>query len=118
VHPQSANQDLYLAAVLAGFELMGPAEKTSNASALLRAFRHPLPFISAPYSLGPQLLKGITDSASEVAGAAYAFRDDVVHFLDGPSGILTPQDTVSRIGNIEQAPGIYIPQNLAFYPAL
>lgn len=119
ISPQSANQDLYIQAVLAAYELMGPGEKTSNASALIRAFRHPLPTISAPSALGPALLQAITSSASEVSSAAFMIRNDAVNadLILGPSGVLTPPTSVDT-GSIENAPLIYIPKNIAFYPAL
>jgi hypothetical protein len=119
IFPQSANQETYIAAVLAAFELMGPGEKTANASALLRAFRHPTPTVSAQYSLGPELLRAITDSATEVTSTAFIYRLDPTNAASiiGPSGALTPPAT-DTLGSIENAPLIYIPKNIAFYQAL
>lgn len=112
IFPQSANQDLYIAALLAGYELMGPGEKSANASALIRGFRHPIPSQSWPYSLGPELLRAITDSSTEVLSAQYAFRFDGVVSINGSSGLLTPQIPVA----ITDPPNIFIPKNVAFYP--
>lgn len=117
IFPQSAKQDTYIAAVLAAFELMGPAEKTANASALLRAFRHPVPSTSWPSTLGPAMLKAITDSGTEASAASFCKRDaGAFGSSTGSAGSLA-LPAADVYATISSPPLIFIPSSIAFYPA-
>ncbi len=111
IWPQSVNQAVYVAAVLAIFSLMGPGEKSSNASALARGFRHPTPTVSWPYSLGSAVRKALTDAGDEVEAAEYIYRTADGSTLTGSSGVLTPDVP----GSVSDPPNIYVPRNIGFY---
>lgn len=111
IWPQSVNQAQYVAALLAIFSLMGPGEKTSNASSLARGFRHPPPTTSWPYSIGSAVRKALTDAGEEVQAAEYIYRTDGTTTLTGSTGVLTPQ--VPAV--VTNAPNIYVPRNIGFY---
>lgn len=111
IFPESENAPVYLAAILAQFALMGPGEKSSNVSALVRGFRHPTPANSYPYQLGPALLRAVTDAADEVLGAQFFHRTDGATTKEGSGGILTPEVPVS----VSDAPKIYVPRHIALY---
>lgn len=74
IFPTSTNQNAYLAALLGAFAGMGPGEWTNNATILQRGFRHPLPGLVAPYSMGASQLSAIIRSAPEVQDAQYIYR--------------------------------------------
>lgn len=112
IFPQSANQANYVAAILGAFALMGPGEKSTNASALIRGFRHPLPNAAWQYSVGPTMLRAMTNSGTEVFDAQFYLRYDGTTTLTTNTGLLTPQVPGVVTGN----PLIYTPRNLAFYP--
>lgn len=116
VMPQAANTDLYVTAVLAAFELMGPAEKSSNASALIRGYRHPVPSSGWVNTVGPSMLKAVTDSATEVSNAQFNLRAQVPYTtIVGPNGVSTlPASDV--YATISDPPLIFIPKNISFYP--
>jgi len=101
VFPDAVNMDAYVAALLNAFALMGPGEKTSNTSVLGRAFRHPPPQLSWPYSLNATQLKAIESTGDEVLDTSYYFRS-------------ATSPTVP--GAIADAPYILVPRNLGFYP--
>lgn len=116
IMPQAANTDLYVNAILAAFELMGPAEKSSNASALIRGFRHPVPSSGWVNTLGPSMLKAVTDSATEVSNAQFNLRATVAYStIVGPVGALS-LPAADVYATIESPPLIFIPQNISFYP--
>lgn len=101
IFPQSTNQQLYVDAILSAFAMMGPGEKTSNASALARAQRKPLPQLSWPYSLGATQLRTVTDSDEAVLDIAYLYKQFTTPAI--PAAITDP-------------PNILIPYNIGFYP--
>lgn len=112
IWPDCENAQAYCDSVLAAFALMGPGEKTTNASALIRGFRRPRPSLSWPYSLGGHLTKAITANSAEVASAQFFHRTDSVQTpLTGPAGLLVPQVPVS----ISDAPKVFRPRHIAFY---
>lgn len=111
IFPQSVNQITYVAAVLAGFQFMGPGEKTSNASALIRGYRHPPPATSWPYTIGSAMRKALTDAGTEVQAAEYVYRNGDATTLTGGTGVLTP----AVPGVVTSPPHIFVPQNIAFY---
>ena len=111
IFPQSQNQATYVAAILGAFALMGPGEKTSNASALIRGYRHPLPSSAWQYSLGPTALRAMTNAGTEVLDAQFYYRSDGTTTVLGNAGLLTPQVPVS----VANPPLIYVPRNVAFY---
>jgi uncharacterized phage protein gp47/JayE len=102
VWPQCTRQQAYVDAVLDHFALMGPGEKTSNASALIRGFRHPVPSTAYPYSLDAKLLRSLSDAGEEVLDASYNYRS-----------ITTPSVPAS----LTSAPNILIPRHIGFYKA-
>jgi hypothetical protein len=111
ISPASQNLQLYVSAVLAQFGLMGPGEKTSNASALIRSFRHPRSANGWPMTLGGHLCNAITSAQSEVGTAQFFHRTDGTVTLTGSSGLVTPQVP----GVVTNPPNIYRPRHLAFY---
>lgn len=113
VFPASERQAVYLAAVLRTYKLLGPGEKTSNASALIRGYRHPPPSQGWPSSLGGHFLKALTDSGEEVSSATWLYRDD--DLAAATTGTQAPR-TLSPPASIEDAPRIFIPRRIAFYP--
>jgi hypothetical protein len=110
IWPECENAQAYVDALLVQFALMGPGEKTANASALVRGFRHPPPSISWPYSLGPHLLSAITGTQDEVDAAQFYHRTDGTTTVTGSGGTVTPQITAAY-----GAPKIFVPRNIAFY---
>lgn len=111
IWPECQNASLYAQAVLEAFRLMGPGEKTSNASALVRGFRHPSPANSWPYSVGPIMLRAVEDSGDEVLDATFIYRTDGTTDKVGSTGVLTPQVP----GSVESPPNQLIPRHIAFY---
>lgn len=99
--PDAVNMQAYVDALLGAFALMGPGEKTSNVSALTRGFRHPLPQMAWPYSLGATQLKTISNSGAEVLDVAWYFRT-----------LTVPSVPVS----VASAPNQLIPRSVGFYP--
>jgi uncharacterized phage protein gp47/JayE len=111
IWPEAANAQAYVDATLAIFALMGPGEKTGNASALIRGFRHPPPSTSWPYSLGGQQLRALVNAGDEVESAEYMHRTDGTSTVTGTGGLLTPQVPAA----IADPPLQYIPRHIAFY---
>ena len=112
IFPQSQNQSNYVTALLAFFALMGPGEKSTNASALIRGYRHPTPNQGAPYSVGSQLLKALVNAGTEVLDASYFYRSDGVQpAITTASGNLTPPVP----GTVTSAPNIYIPGQIGLF---
>jgi hypothetical protein len=101
VWPQSLKQADYVAAFLAAMALMGPGEKSSNTSALIRGYRHPIPSLSWPYSLNATVLKSITDVGDEVLDVSYLARSTTTPAV--PAAVTDP-------------PNILIPRHVGFYP--
>lgn len=111
IWPECENAQAYVDALLAQFALMGPGEKSTNASALVRGFRHPPPSTSWPYSLGPHLLHALTSTQEEVASAQFYHRTDGTTTVTGSGGTVTPQVPAS----LSDAPKIFVPRHIAFY---
>ena len=114
IFPAAQNMQTYVDAVFAHFAKLGPGEKTSNASALRRGFRHPAPVAtpdSWPYSLGPAMLRALTDSGQEVASAQFLYRYDGTTTVNGTGGLLTPQPPAT----IASAPNILVPRHIGIY---
>jgi hypothetical protein len=111
IWPECQNAQTYIDAILAAFALMGPGEKSSNASALARGFRHPTPATAWPSSLGPHLLRALTDAHEEVDAAQFFHRTDGVDTYTGPSGTMNQQTSVTLAG----APNVYVPRHIAIY---
>jgi hypothetical protein len=111
IWPACQNAQAYIDAVLGSFKLMGPGEKTTNASLLIRAHRHPRPGASWPYSLGGHLPKAITDAQSEVSSAAFLHRTDGTTTITGANSIVNPQVPAT----VTDPPNIFVPRHLAFY---
>lgn len=111
IWPQCQNGQNYVNAVLAQFALMGPGEKTTNASALIRGFRHPRPAAGWPSDLGAHLQRAISTAQTEVLDVQFMYRTDGATTLNGNSGRILPQTP----GALTGAPNIYRPRHLAFY---
>ncbi len=111
VWPDCVNAEVYAQAVLDAFELMGPGEKSANASALIRGFRHPVPGISWPYALGPVLLRAVSDAGDEVADVGFLHRTDGTTTSTSPSGQVKPQLPAA----VTDAPKVFVPRRIAFY---
>lgn len=111
IWPECENAQVYIDALLTQFALMGPGEKSANASALARGFRHPPPTTAWPYSLGAHLLSAVSNAAEEVASAQFFYRFDGTTGLAGSSGTISPQVPPS----LSSAPRIFVPRHIAFY---
>jgi uncharacterized phage protein gp47/JayE len=99
IWPQSANQQIYVNALLQAFGLMGPGEKDAS-FAFNRDFRHPQPSVVWPYSLGGPILRALTNAGPEVFSASFIYQ-------------LASTPTVP--GTITSPPNILVPRNVAFY---
>lgn len=111
VWPDCQNAQAYIDALIAHFALMGPGEKTSNVSALVRGFRHPLPSTSWPYALGPAMLRAVTDAGDEVLAAQFLHRTDGTTTSTSVAGQVVPQVP----GAVTDAPKIFVPRHIGFY---
>ena len=114
IFPAAQNMQTYVNAALGHFAKLGPGEKTSNASALRRGFRHPAPTAtpdSWPYALGPAMLRAMTDAGTEVSSAQFLYRYDGTTTVTGSGGLLTPQPPASLSG----APNILVPRHIGIY---
>ena len=112
IFPQSQNQATYVSAILGAFALMGPGEKTTNASALIRGYRRPVPASSGQSALGPTALRAMTNSGTEVYDAQFYYRSDGTTTVVGNAGLLTPQVPAS----VSSPPLIFVPRNIGIYP--
>ena len=111
IWPKCQNAQAYVDAIIAAFALMGPGEKTSNASALVRGFRHPRPAAGWPNTLGAHLLSAITSARKEVSSAQFFHRTDGTTTVTGGSSTVTPQVPAS----VEDPPNIFVPRNIGIY---
>lgn len=112
VWPECENAKEYCAAVLAAYKGMGPGEKTTNASALNRGFRHPPPSVSWPMAIGPNILNALTaDALPEVSAAQYLHRTDGTTTLAGSAGTIVPQVPTLLSGKPKQ----FIPRHIGLY---
>lgn len=111
--PDSLNAQAYVDAIIAFFALMGPGEWTSNPSALIRGFRHPLPSASWPYAAGAGMLRAITDAGEEVEDAQFLHRTDGATTITGDSGQMKPQPAAS----FANPPNVFVPRHISFYRA-
>jgi hypothetical protein len=111
IWPECQNAQDYVDSLLAQFALMGPGEKTTNASALVRGFRHPPPSTSWPYSLGPHLLGALTDAHEEIDSTQFFHRTDGTTTVTGSGGTVVPQVPAS----LSDPPKIFVPRHIAFY---
>lgn len=100
ISPACANAQKYFDAILQSFALMGPGEKSDDATVVARAYRRPTPQSQWPYSLGPEMLKALTDSGDEVMSADYAYRSQT-----------TP--TAIAAGSETDPPNILVPRHIS-----
>lgn len=120
IWPECLNAQVYVDALIGGFAVMGPGEKTSNASALVRGFRHPTASTGDwPTALGPAVLRKITDAGDEVQAAQFLWRNrpvtgagDAAVEMTGASGKLEPPVPAA----LTDAPRVLIPRHIGFYP--
>jgi hypothetical protein len=111
IFPECQNAQEYIDGLLDSFALMGPGEKSSNASALVRGFRHPPAVTAYPSALGPALLRAVSDAGDEVLSSVYLYRTDGTTTITGSSGSLTPQVPAT----VALAPNILVPRNIGLY---
>lgn len=113
IFPDAVNMQVYVNALLTAFGQMGPGEKVSSASAnFTRAYRHPLPNNSWPYSMTSTQLRGITNTGSEVLDVSYLSRKSSNGTIFTEVGSAGPPVPLIATG----PPSVYVPRNLAFYP--
>jgi uncharacterized phage protein gp47/JayE len=121
VFPQSVNQQNYVNAYFQAFSLMGPGEWTSNAGALARGFRHPLPASQWDYFLDATFLRQLEDAGPEVLSASWVSRYDHASSLalNAPYAPYVPTfpPTVSGTTLTSAAPGVFTPSYVGFYQA-
>ena len=111
IWPECQNAQTYVDALLEAFALMGPGEKSSNASALVRGFRHPPPSSGWPFALGPAMLRALSDAGDEVLDTTFLHRTDGTTTKTGSGGLLTPQVP----GAVTEASNQLVPRHCAFY---
>lgn len=110
VFPSAERMQEYLDSVFQSFAEMGPGEKTSNVSALVRGFRHPPPQVRRPYAIDATMTRPLTADFDECTAAQFFWRSDGTTNLSGPSGRLVPQVPASF-----GPPLIFVPNTIAFY---
>lgn len=111
ISPEALNSAAYFASLLAQFAVMGPGEVTTNASALVRGFRHPTPALSWPNTLGPHLLNRITSDSRETLAAGFLYRTDGTQIATGAANAVAP--LVPATANLP--PRIFTPRHLGLY---
>jgi len=116
VFPGAVNMANYVAAVLAGFAAMGPAEKVSATGLLPRALRRPTAPATWPSTFNRSFLKNLTNAGAEVSDAqvnalANTISPSPVTLTVSPP-VLQPPYPIA----ITDGPFILTPNRLAFYP--
>lgn len=111
IWPNCLNAQAYVDTVLESFAMLGPGEKTTNTSALLRGFRHPKPGTAWPSQLGGFFLRNLTADHEEVEASQYYHRTDGTTTVTGTAGQVTPQVP----GSVTDPPKIFVPRHIAFY---
>lgn len=109
IWPQAAQQANYVAAILSAFSTMGAGEWSASPSVLSRAFRHPVPTLAWPYSLGAVQLKTVINSGSEVLDANWIYRSSVTPAV----GVATVDPTSGAFTGTP--PAILTPRNIGIY---
>jgi len=109
--PQSVQQQNYLAAALAGFAQLGPGEWTSIGSIYTRAFRHPVPAQTWPYSLDARFLRLLEDAGPEVETAQWLYREATTPTV--PSSVTVNDANPPALTS--DPPSILVPRNIAWY---
>lgn len=113
IWPACENAQVIADSLREAFAEMGPGEKTTNVSALVRGFRHPAPSISWAASLGAHLTHAI-EANDNVVSAQFLYRFDsqAAVTLNGSVGLLVP-----TVPAAYAAPRQFILRNAAFYRA-
>lgn len=111
IWPECTNAQAYVDAVLAAYALMGPGEKSTNASALLRGFRHPGTGSSWQSGLGPHLARAVSNAGDEVDDVQFFHRTDGTTTLTTSSGQVRP----STPAFVTSAPKQFVPRHIGFY---
>jgi uncharacterized phage protein gp47/JayE len=92
--PDAVNLETYFDAVLTQFANLGPGEKVTAAGLLPRGLRQPLASQSWASSIGPSILKFLSNTGSEVLDVAYLYRSQTSPTVpldsNDPPNILTP----------------------------
>ncbi len=113
IWPASENAQVYVDAILAAYALLGPGEKSTNASALIRGFRHPTTANGWPSSLGPHLCRAISNAGDEVEDVSFYHRTDGTTTLTTAGGTVRPQVP----GVVTDPPNQFIPRHIGIYRA-
>lgn len=113
VWPSFETQEEVVAAVLEAYSLMGPGEKTDNASSLVRGFRHPRTAESWPSTLGAHLLRAVSNASDTIEDATFLYRSDGTTSTTSAGGVISPE--VLDPTNVEDPPNIFVPYRLAFH---
>jgi uncharacterized phage protein gp47/JayE len=111
IWPSCENAQVYVDALLAFYAKMGPGEKTSNVSALVRGYRHPRPRSSWPSSLGPTMLSSLKNNATDITDAQFISRHDGTTNTTGNGGEVFPSVPV----DVKNPPSQFVPQHVGFY---
>lgn len=115
IFPQSVNQLNYLAAALQGFANLGTGEWTTNATALVRAFRHPVPSQAWPYALDATFLRTVEDSGNEVLAVQYLYRSAMIPTVPGTPATPVTITTSEPLTLTSAAPNCLTPRSLSWY---
>lgn len=101
------------ATALAHFQLMGPGEKSANASALIRGRRQPPPEFAYPYAIDATYIDSLRSVATAIRSGQHFFRTyaGLGTPLKGAAGTLTPPAP----GVVTDPPNAFVPRNIAFY---
>jgi len=111
ISPECENGEDYFNALLAEFALMGPGEKSSNTSVLARGYRHPTIGAGWQMSVGPAMMRALTNGFEEVNAAQFLYRAAALTTVYGSAGSLTPDVP----GTVTDAPKQFIPRHIGIY---
>lgn len=114
IFPACANAQNYLNFVLEQFKNMGPGEKTNIIEIYSRAARKPKVAEAYPYTMDGAMLRALINAGDEIQAASFCYRGISTPALQQQSGVLTP----ALPSVISDAPKIFIPRNIAFYPEI
>jgi len=104
IFPSAYRAQTYVDAILAQFAIMGPGEKCNVATLLPRAYRKPRPNLSYPNAIDGTMLRALIESSNEVQSADYWYS------TYGTA-------SVAIVSAVTDAPNIFVPRQIGFYPA-
>lgn len=102
IFPACSMAQTYVDAIIKHFGLMGPGQVTNASSVLPKASRKPAPNVAYPNRLDGSMLRALTNASPEVQSANYSSNP----------GLNEPPLPSS----VKNAPKIYVPGHIAFYP--